>query len=120
MRWLFATVVAAWLAACAPALAQVGQATQCGPTTATSTAQNIVYPSSGGHGPTSPQSYVTIINTGTTTSIWVNATGQPAVVNDTSTGSFPLVGQGNSVTLPPMPGISVIASSTEAMACFYQ
>lgn len=87
------------LAACGPAWAQ-NQPTDCSGTVG-ATAANITFRAA-------PQNYVFIANPSAGASLWVSLNGTAAA---NASGSFPLLATGNSVTLPPLPTVSIIASA---------
>ena len=118
MRRLLAALAALVALSCG-AHAQVTAPTQCGPVSIGVVAAPIVYPVSGGHGPSVPNHYVMIVNPNAAGSLWINATGGTAAA--ATAGSFPLVGQGNSVVLPGVKPISIIGSAGGmAVTCLYQ
>ena len=108
-----AALVAA-LALCAPcaALAQTASALNCSGTVSTAAAA-ITFANG------APKQYVFIANPHASNVLWINASNGTAAAN--TAASFPLLSTGASVTLPPLPVISIIASgSSTPYTCFYK
>lgn len=65
-----------------------------------------------------PKQYVTVVNPSAAATLWLSTTGTAAA---NAAGSFPLVGTGNSATLPPLATVSIIASAgSTPYTCFYR
>lgn len=100
--------------------AWAGAANQCGPASVGLTAAAVVFPASGATGPAQPTQYVTIVNPNVSGVLWINALPGGTAAAATA-GSFPLLSQGTSVTLPPLAPISIVGSTAGlAVTCFYQ
>jgi hypothetical protein len=96
-----------------PAWSQTQQPIPCTPTTIGTSAAPIVFRANA-----PPTQYVHIVNPNASGSLWINAAGGTAAV--AASGSEPMLAQGNSVTLPPIMGISIIGSTSNlAVTCFY-
>lgn len=95
--------------------AQAGQPIDCSGTVGTSAAA-ISFKTTN-----LPHKWVFIVNPSATAALWLNINGGTAAAN--ASGSFPLIGTGNSVTLsdPAVLTISIIASADATpYTCSYQ
>lgn len=99
------------LAALAGAASAQNQPSNCSGTADNVTAANITF----GHQPTQ---YILVSNPSAAATLWLSTSGAAAA---NASGSFPLVGTGNSVTLPAMSRVSIIASAgATPYTCFYR